>query len=95
MILPIKNHLPSYLPCLSSRHRHRSRRRPTLKKLLLLPAAGIILVCILCSSCTESGSGPPPSVPVTDTAPVGDGLKVIGYAMLGAAVVVVLGRMIR
>ena len=33
--------------------------------------------------------------PVTDTAPVGDGLKVIGFAMLGAACVVVLGRLIR
>jgi hypothetical protein len=31
---------------------------------------------------------------VTDTSPVGDGLKVIGFAMLGAAVVVVLGRML-
>ena len=29
------------------------------------------------------------------TQPVGDGLKVIGFAMLGAACVVVLGRLIR
>jgi hypothetical protein len=35
-----------------------------------------------------------PTVTVTDTEPVGDGLKVIGFAMLGAAVVVVLGRML-
>jgi hypothetical protein len=34
-------------------------------------------------------------VPVTDTEPVGEGLKVIGYAMLGAACVVVLGKIIR
>jgi hypothetical protein len=32
---------------------------------------------------------------VTDTAPVGDGLKVIGYALLGAAVVGVLGRILK
>jgi hypothetical protein len=47
-------------------------------------------------SCSEAPSKPPPppTVAVTDTAPVGDGLKVIGFAMLGAAVVVVLGRML-
>ena len=48
-----------------------------------------------CTSCTEPPAPEPPPVPVTDTQPVGEGLKVIGYAMLGAAVVVVLGRMIR
>ena len=47
-------------------------------------------------SCSEAPSKPPPlpTVAVTDTEPVGDGLKVIGFAMLGAAVVVVLGRML-
>jgi hypothetical protein len=47
------------------------------------------------ASCSPSPSEPPPPVPYTDTAPVGDGLKVIGYALLGAAVVGVLGRIIR
>jgi hypothetical protein len=32
---------------------------------------------------------------VTDTTPVGNGLKVIGYALLGSAVVMVLGSMIK
>ena len=82
MIHPIRNH-PS--PCRSPR----ARRHP-LKKLLLLPAAAFIIAC---ASCGESTPEPPP--PVTDTEPVGEGLKVIGYALLGAAVVGVLGRMLR
>jgi hypothetical protein len=60
-------------------------------KLLLAPLAGFVLALTSCSG----GSPEPPPLPVTDTQPVGEGLKVIGYAMLGAAVVVVLGRMIR
>jgi hypothetical protein len=47
-----------------------------------------------CSSCTETPAPKPPPV-ITDTRPFGDGLKVIGYALLGAAVVVVLGRMLK
>ena len=46
-----------------------------------------------CASCSESYSKPPPP-PVTNTAPIGDGLKVIGFALLGAAVVGVLGRLL-
>ena len=78
---------PPSLCCLFGRP---CQRRP-IRKLLLLPAACLVLAC---ASCSEP---PPelPSPPVTDTAPVGDGLKVIGYALLGAAVVLVLGRMIR
>lgn len=34
-------------------------------------------------------------VPVTDTAPVGDGLKTLAFALLGGAVVIVLGGLIR
>ena len=92
----IRTHLPSCLPCLTSslRPRRRRRRKPTLMRLLLLPAAGIVLACVLCSSCAEPEPGPPPPT-VTDTAPVGDGLKVIGYALLGAAVVGVLGRILK
>ena len=69
----------------------RQRKKLSLRKLLLLPAVGLILAC---ASCSEPAPEPPP-LPVTDTAPVGDGLKVIGFALLGAAVVLVLGRMIR
>ena len=92
MTLPmIRTHLPSCLPCLTSPLRPRRRRKPTLKKLLLIPVAGLVLACASCSD-----FDPPPSpVPVTDTKPVGEGLKVIAYAMLGAAVVLVLGRMVR
>ena len=72
-----------------ARHLRRRETRP-LKPLLLLPVAGLFLAC---ASCGESSPQPPPP-PVTDTQPVGEGLKVIGFAMLGAAVVGVLGRML-
>ena len=69
----------------------RPARRHSLKMLLLLPVAGLFMAC---ASCSDSPSKPPPP-PVTDTTPVGEGLKVIGFAMLGAAVVCVLGRLLR
>lgn len=73
-------------------HRPSTRACPSrsLCRLLALPA---LASCVLATSaCTEEE--PPPRQPtiVTDTRPVGQGLKVIGFAMLGAAVVVVLGR---
>ncbi len=69
----------------------RAAWRHSLKMLLLLPVAGLFMAC---ASCSDSPSTPPPP-PVTDTTPVGEGLKVIGFAMLGAAVVCVLGRLLR
>ena len=69
----------------------RAAWRYSLKMLLLLPLAGLFMAC---ASCSDSPSTPPPP-PVTDTEPVGEGLKVIGFAMLGAAVVCVLGRLLR
>ncbi|MEI7910146.1 MAG: hypothetical protein WCK77_10955 [Verrucomicrobiota bacterium] len=59
--------------------------------LLLLPVLGC---CLAVTSCQDDApkAAPPP---VTDTRPVGDGLKVIGFAMLGAAVVAVLGRLLK
>ena len=65
-----------------------------MKSLLLLPLAGCFMALSSCSEESPKPTPPPPHVTVTDTAPVGDGLKVIGFAMLGAAVVVVLGRML-
>jgi hypothetical protein len=62
-----------------------------LKKLLLLPVAGVIFAL---SSCKDDTPTPPVSY-VTDTAPVGAGLSVIGFSLLGAAVVGVLGRMLK
>ena len=66
-------------------------------KRFLIPRAGLALAGPLVSC---SGGGAPPKlppvpVPVTDTRPVGEGLKIIGFAVLGAAVVTVLGKLIR
>lgn len=48
------------------------------------------IVCVLaCASCTEQAP------PVVDTEPLGEGLKVIGYAVVGAAVLAVLGKLIK
>ncbi len=70
-------------------------RRPVVRhwrKTLMLPA---LAVCVLAgASCApDDSSSCRPTV--TDTRPVGQGLKIIGFALLGAAVVGVLGRMIR
>ena len=71
------------------------RRFPN-RKWFLIPLAGLVLA-MASTSCSggNSSSPPPPPVPVTDTEPVGEGLKVIGFAMLGAACVLVLGKLIR
>lgn len=71
----------------------RSIVRPR-RKWFLIPLAGIALI-LACSSCEPTAPPKPPPVPVTDTRPVGEGLKVIGFALLGAAVVGVLGRMLK
>lgn len=59
---------------------------------LLIPAVSLTLIY---GSCSEVPPDPPPPARVTDTKPVGDGLKVIGYALLGSAIVLVLGSMSR
>jgi hypothetical protein len=63
-----------------------------LKNTLLIPSCFLLLAT---GSCGQRTAAAPPAVPITDTRPVGDGLKVLGFALLGSAVVVVLGRMIR
>ena len=69
------------------------RSLPRARVLHLVPILGIALAL---ASCSGGGlSSEMPAYPVTDTQPVGDGLKVIGYAFLGAAVVAVAGRLIR
>ena len=65
----------------------------SLKKLLLLPVAGAFMVCASCSE-FEHQQAPALRPIVTDTTPIGDGLKVIGFALVGVAVVAVLGRII-
>lgn len=68
-------------------------RRPSrsFKPLLLIPAAGLFLAC---SSCNEGKPDPGLTV-LADTTPVGDGLKVIGYAVVAFGVLGVLGRMLK
>lgn len=62
------------------------------RSLPLLPLVGAVLACSSCSKEEPPKPSPPPQV--TDTKPVGTGLKVIGFAVLGASVVCVLGRML-
>jgi hypothetical protein len=69
---------------------HRPPAACRLKKLLLLPVAGVLLA--LCS-CKDEGLPQPPVI--INTEPVGSGLSVIGFALLGAAVVCVLGKMLK
>ncbi|MES2438575.1 MAG: hypothetical protein V4584_05900 [Verrucomicrobiota bacterium] len=54
-----------------------------MKWLILLGTAWLV-------SCGAQG-GPP----ATDMTPVGDGLKLIGYALVGVSVVLVLGTLLR
>jgi hypothetical protein len=61
----------------------------------LIPLAALV-VTLAFASCSGGDSTPtPPPVTVTDTEPVGEGLKLIGFAVLGAAIVTVLGKLIR
>ena len=62
-----------------------------MKKFLLL----LLTECLLSmlTSCHEST--PPPTIQIPDMHPVGDGLSVIGFAFVGSAVVLVLGRLLR
>ena len=62
------------------------------RKLVLVPAAGCVMAL---GSCEQSHSSPPPQVPITDTIPIGDGLKVIAFAVLGVGVLGVLGRLLK
>ena len=56
------------------------------RSLLLAPIIGCALACISCQD---------PSQPIVDVSPLGDGLKVIGYAFVGAAVLGVLGKLVK
>ena len=65
------------------------RPLPAARRLLpLLPLAGLFLVS---SSCESSA----PLMPIVDVTPLGEGLQVIGYAIVGAAVLGVLGKLIK
>ncbi|MGB6222606.1 hypothetical protein [Haloferula sp.] len=80
-------HIPHpYRPWL--RLRRRSNRKP-----FLISLAGLALV-LSCASCTSTYTEPAP-IPVTDTEPIGKGLSIIGYSILGGMVVLVLGSIIK
>ncbi len=58
--------------------------------------AACLAVPLLVGGCSEPSTEPPTPVPVvTDTEPLGDGLKTLAYAFLGASVVITLGRLLR
>lgn len=61
------------------------------KSLLLLPTIG----CVMAFSSCEGDSSLPGIEITADTQPIGEGLKVVGFAVLGASVVVVLGKILR
>lgn len=61
-----------------------------MKRLLLFPPLAALV--LLASGCRDEAP-PPPRVP--DMAPVGDGMKTLAYAVVGAAVVLTLGRLAR
>jgi hypothetical protein len=63
-----------------------------MKKLLLLPCLAAASLSL--AACDKESPAVPP-IPVTDTKPLGDGLKVIGFALIGASVVITLGRLLR
>lgn len=63
----------------------RSTQRRVSKSLIILS----LLTCVLtCVSCQEQGP------PLVDTTPLGDGLKVIAYAVFGVGVLGVLGKIV-
>lgn len=63
-----------------------STQRRVTKSLMILSVIGCVLACV---SCQDQGA------PVVDTTPLGDGLKVIAYAVLGVGVLGVLGKLIK
>ena len=50
----------------------------------------LVLLSMLAVSCASSISPPVP-----DLGPVGDGLKVVGFAIVGAAVVISVSRLVK
>ena len=60
-------------------------RRAT-KSLLILPVIACVLTCVSCTDQTQ---------PIVDVSPIGDGLKLLGYAVVGAAVLGVLGKLVK
>lgn len=57
------------------------------RNMLLLTAGAAVL---LLAACGGSASAPP----VPDMVPLGDGIKVLAYAVIAAAVIVTLGKLL-
>ncbi len=81
---------PSCSASRSGSHSNPSGRRVA-KSLFMLPVIGCVLACASCNG----GDSLPGIEVVADTQPIGAGLKVIGFALVGASVVVVIGRLIK
>lgn len=64
-----------------------------MKHTLLL--TGCLALLLLGNSCSEATPRACPAPYVTDTKPLGDGIKTLAYAFLGASVVLTLGRLLR
>lgn len=62
-----------------------------MRRSIFLPLAVVVFAVSSCKD--EPVKVTPP--PVTDVRPLGDGLKVIGFSLLGASVVLTLGRLLR
>lgn len=60
----------------------------------LMPAVAALLLLVPCSSCSGKKSPPPPVVVhAPDYKPIGEGIKVHSYALIGVAVIIVVGMM--
>lgn len=57
------------------------------KSLLILPLIACVLTCVSCTDETSS--------PLVDVTPLGDGLRVLAYAVLGVGVLGVLGKLVK
>jgi len=63
-----------------------STQRRVAKSLLILPIIACVLTCVSCTDETSS--------PLVDVTPLGDGLRVIAYAVIGVGVLGVLGKLV-
>ena len=69
----------------------RSRPRSALTFITLLPLVVCVIACVLtCVSCTDETSST-----LVDVTPLGDGLRVLAYAILGVGVLGVLGKLVK
>lgn len=63
-----------------------STQRRVAKSLMILSVIGCVLACVSCNDQTQ---------PIVDVSPIRDGLTLLGFAIVGSTVVLVLGRLLR